>query len=155
MAGWLGGWVAGCYAGEGGREGEGDGREGGISWRVETTRGKVRGAVGSKETRACPCLPALNFITAQTHLPGSPACTCLQGLANIVWGLGKMGVRVTHEIRQMVEALSREMVAQLTDSRHKGARARTPPRAAHACPVKRGRPVWAALLLTGCSAVFS
>jgi hypothetical protein len=64
-----------------------------------------------------------------------------------------MGVRVTHEIRQMVEALSREMVAQLTDSRHKGARA--PPRAAHACPVKWGRPVWTALLLTGCPAVFS
>jgi hypothetical protein len=42
-----------------------------------------------------------------------------------VWGLGKMGVRVTHEIRQMVEALSREMVAQLTDSRHKGASVRS------------------------------
>ena len=86
--------------------------------------------------------------------PRAPCCTCLQGLANIVWGLGKMGVRVTHEIRQMVEALSREMVAQLTDSRHMGARARTPPRAAHACPVIWGRPVWAALLLTGCSAVY-
>lgn len=44
----------------------------------------------------------------------------LQGLANIVWGLGKMGVKVTHEVRQMVEVLGREMTAQLTHARHKG-----------------------------------
>ncbi|PSC71010.1 Tbc2 translation chloroplastic isoform B [Micractinium conductrix] len=43
-----------------------------------------------------------------------------QGLANIVWGLGKMGVKVTHEVRQMVEVLGREMAAQLTHARHKG-----------------------------------
>lgn len=50
-----------------------------------------------------------------TRLP-----TALQGLANILWALGKLGVKVTHEIRQMVEALTEEMLEQLTRSRHKG-----------------------------------
>ena len=34
-----------------------------------------------------------------------------------------MGVKVTHEIRQMVEALTDEMLAQLTHARHKGGQA--------------------------------
>lgn len=54
-----------------------------------------------------------------THPSPSPR-TRTQGLANIVWGLGKMGVKVTHEVRQMVEVLGREMTAQLTHARHKG-----------------------------------
>lgn len=43
-----------------------------------------------------------------------------QGLANIMWALGKMGAKVTPEVRQMVDVLGREMVAQITHSRHKG-----------------------------------
>jgi hypothetical protein len=45
-----------------------------------------------------------------------------QGLANILWALGKLGVKLTHEVRAMVDALAREMAAQLTHARHKGAR---------------------------------
>ncbi|KAL4859186.1 putative aldo-keto reductase 2 [Chlorella vulgaris] len=44
-----------------------------------------------------------------------------QGLANTIWGLGKLGVKVTtHEVRSMVDALCGEVTAQLTHSRHKG-----------------------------------
>jgi hypothetical protein len=44
-----------------------------------------------------------------------------QGLANTIWGLGKLGVKATtHEVRCMVDALCGEVTAQLTHSRHKG-----------------------------------
>ena len=28
-----------------------------------------------------------------------PPCRAAQGLANVVWGLGKLGAKVTHEVR--------------------------------------------------------
>jgi hypothetical protein len=45
----------------------------------------------------------------------------LQGLANVLWGLGKLGVELTPELQQMVDALCAEALAQLTHARHKGA----------------------------------
>lgn len=38
-----------------------------------------------------PCLPALRSVL--------PLGSAVQGLANVIWGLGKMGAKVTHEVR--------------------------------------------------------
>ena len=76
------------------------------------------------ERVACCCRLHATRAAAPAHMhpyaPGAPTCPP-QGLANILWGLGKLGVKVTHEVRQMVEALTDEMLEQLTRARHKGA----------------------------------
>ena len=84
-----------------------EGREGGASW--EARLGRAAGGA------ACACCRA-----ARRPCAPPPPCRCRQGLANILWGMGKLGVKVSHEVRQMVDALCREVQAQLTHSRHKG-----------------------------------
>lgn len=43
-----------------------------------------------------------------------------QGLSNTVWALGKLGVKLTFEIRQLVDACCLEIYNQLAHQRYKG-----------------------------------
>ncbi len=44
----------------------------------------------------------------------------MQGLANTVWSLGKLGVKLTFEVRQLVDTCCNEVYNQLAHQRYKG-----------------------------------
>jgi hypothetical protein len=105
----------------------------GVAWQVDEFKPQVGGkgvgggglssgagdsgaaAPGAAVSRMVYASPRADSTPPPTHTPP-------KGLANIVWGLGKMGVKVTHEVRAMVDCLGRELAAQLTHARHKGER---------------------------------